>query len=557
MKRFLVQPIRLLAAALLAVLIGCQADAPAPGADSSATTGDTVVGATELTFERLVNADQEPENWLMYSGNYSGNRHSLLDQINRDTVAGMEIAWVHQFNTLSTVETSPVVVDGMMYVTESPSTVIALDAATGRPFWKYEHQVADKLTLCCGENNRGVAVLGERVFVGTVDARLIALDAKTGSVLWNVEVGEASAGYSITNAPLVVKDMVITGIAGGEYGIRGFLDAYDVETGERRWRFYTIPDEGEPGNDTWGGDSWKYGGAPTWVTGSYDPETNLLYWGTGNPAPDWNGDARPGDNLYSDSVVALDADTGELQWHFQFTPHDTHDWDAVQVPILANIQIGGSERKLMLWGNRNAFYYVLDRNDGEFLRAQAFAKQTWAEGMDESGRPILIPGMDPTEEGIEVFPGITGGTNWWSPSFSPTSNLFYVRAYDGADIFYKRDDDFEEGDLFLGGYGEAADEPENVTTAIRALDPLTGDLRWEYPIPTSFWGAGILTTAGGLVISGTGDGYVFALDDATGDELWHMSVGGQVHAGPVSYSVDGRQYVSITANHALFTFALR
>jgi len=547
----------LLAVALLAALAACQADVPTPGAAAGAAATEEPVARGELTFERLVNADQEPENWLMYSGDYSGRRHSALDQVNGDTVEGLEVAWVHQFHTLSVVETSPVVVDGMMFVTESPSTVIALDAATGRPFWRYEHLVADKLTLCCGENNRGVAVLGDKVFVGTVDARLIALDAKTGNVLWNVEVGDAAAGYSITNAPLVVKDMVLTGIAGGEYGIRGFLDAYDAETGERVWRFYTIPGEGEPGNDTWGGDSWKYGGAPTWITGSYDPDTNVIYWGTGNPGPDWNGDVRPGDNLYSDSAVALDADTGELLWHFQFTPHDTHDWDAVQVPVLADVQMDGRERKLLLWGNRNGFYYVLDRTSGEFLRAQAFVKQTWAEGMDEDGRPILIAGKEPTEAGVEVFPGITGGTNWWSPSYSPTSNLFYVRSYDGADIFYKRDDDFEEGDLYLGGYGEAADDPENVTTAIRALDPLTGDLRWEYSIPTAWWGAGILTTAGGLVFSGTADGYVFALDDSTGEALWHMSVGGQVHAAPMTYSVDGRQYVTVAANHALFTFALR
>ena len=551
---------KLLAAALLAALValgGCRADAPTPGAESGGVPAGEPIAAAELTFERLVNAAQEPQNWLMYSGDYGGQRHSLLDQINRDTVEQLEVAWVHQFHTLSVVETSAVVVDGMMFVTESPSTVIALDAATGRPFWRYEHVVAERLKVCCGENNRGVAVLGDKVFVGTVDAHLIALDAKTGNVLWNVEVADVSAGYSITNAPLVVKDMVLTGIAGGEYGIRGFLDAYDVETGDRVWRFYTVPGEGEPGNDTWGGDSWKYGGAPTWVTGSYDPDTNLIYWGTGNPGPDWNGDVRPGDNLYSDSVVVLDADTGELMWHFQFTPHDTHDWDAVQVPVLANLQMDGRERKLLLWGNRNGFYYVLDRASGEFLRAQAFVKQTWAEGIDENGRPILIPGMEPTETGVEVFPGITGGTNWWSPSYSPAANLFYVRSYDGADIFYKRDDDFEEGDLYLGGYGERADVPENVTTAIRALDPLTGDLRWEYPIPTAWWGAGILTTAGRVLFSGTADGYVFALDDSTGEVLWHMSVGGQVHAAPMSYSVDGRQYVTVAANHALFTFALR
>ena len=536
------------AVALLVALVGCQADAPGSVDDPP----DRFV-----TYERLLNADREPENWLMYSGQYDSQRHSELDQVNRANVGVMNVEWVYQFQTLSTVETSPVVVDGLMFITESPSTLIALDAATGRPFWKYEHQVPDKLTLCCGKNNRGVAVLGDNVYLGTVDGRLIALDARTGSILWNVEVGRAASGFSITSAPLIVKDLVITGVGGGEYGVRGYLDAYDAETGERRWRFYTIPAEGEPGNDTWGGDSWKYGGAPTWVTGSYDPDTNLIYWGTGNPAPDWNGDLRPGDNLYSDAVVAVDADTGELVWHFQFTPHDTHDWDATQIPVLVDLEWEGQLRKLMLWANRNAFYYVLDRETGEFLHANAYAKQTWAERIDEHGRPILIPNMDPTEEGIEVSPSIAGATNWNSPSYSPTTGLLYTFAYDAADIYYKRDDEYEEGDFYLGGYGKEADHPDNFTAAIRALAPLTGELQWEYELDSTYWWkSGILTTAGGLLFSGSSDGYFFALDDRSGEDLWHMNMGGYVHAGPMTFSVGGRQYVSVSANHALFTFAL-
>ena len=534
--------------ALLVALVGCQADAPGSVDDPP----DRFV-----TYERLLNADREPGNWLMYSGQYHSQRHSELDQVNRANVGEMNVEWVYQFHTLSAVETSPVVVDGLMFITESPSTLIALDAATGGPFWKYEHRVPDKLTLCCGQNNRGVAVLGDNVYLGTVDGRLIALDARTGSILWNVEVGRAASGFSITGAPLIVKDMVITGVGGGEYGVRGYLDAYDAETGERRWRFYTIPAEGEPGNDTWGGDSWKYGGAPTWVTGSYDPDTNLVYWGTGNPGPDWNGDLRPGDNLYSDAVVAVDADTGELVWHYQFTPHDTHDWDATQIPVLVDLEWEGQLRKLMLWANRNAFYYVLDRESGEFLHANAYAKQTWAERIDGHGRPILIPNMDPTEEGIEVYPSISGATNWNSPSYSPSTGLFYTFAYDAADIYYKRDDEYEEGDTYLGGYGKAADHPDNFTAAIRALAPLTGELQWEYELDsTNWWRAGILTTAGGLLFSGSSDGYFFALDDRSGEDLWHMNVGGYVHAGPMTFSVEGRQYVSVSANHALFTFAL-
>lgn len=551
---------RRLTTLLCAILFACQPPGPASDAASdgeAAGTAEAVGGFDRpVTADRLLNAEQEPHNWLMYSGQYNSQRFSSLDRIDRASVSDLQVEWVHQFETLSVVETSPVVVDGLMIVTESPSNVIALDAATGRPFWRYDHPIEGELALCCGQNNRGVAVLGDRLYHGTVDGRLLALDARTGSVLWNVEVGAPEEGFSITSAPLIVGDKVVTGVGGGEYGVRGYLDAYDAETGERLWRFYTIPGPGEPGNETWGGDSWRYGGAPTWLTGSYDPETNLIYWGTGNPGPDWNGDVRPGDNLYSDAVVALDADTGELEWYFQFTPHDTHDWDAIQIPVLADLEVDGEERELMLWSNRNGFYYVLDRVTGEFLHATAFAKQTWAERIDENGRPVVIPGLDPSEEGTVVFPSIVGATNWNSPSFSPRSGLFYTYAYDGGEIYYKREADYETGELYLGGYGRDADHRENYTAAIRALDPLTGELEWEYSLTPTYERSGILSTGGGLVFAGSGDGYFFALDESTGESLWHVSVGGPVHAAPMTYAVDGRQYVSVAANHALFTFAL-
>ena len=532
------------------------ADSSYKGAGAAAAQAPDA--APPVTAERLAQAADEPHNWLMYAGSYASNQYSALAQIDRDNIADMRVEWVHQFRTLSTVETSPIVADGLMVITESPSNVIALDAATGRPYWKYTHPVPRKLSMCCGLNNRGVAILGDRVYVGTVDGRLLALDLKTGSVVWNAEVAHPGSGYSITAAPLIVKDKVITGVAGGEYGIRGFLDAYDVDTGERLWRFYTIPGKGEDGNDSWGdGDSWKHGGAPTWLTGSYDPELDLLYWGTGNPSPDWNGDVRPGDNLYANSVVALDPKSGQLRWHHQFTPHDTHDWDANQTMVLMDAPVDGTVRKLLLTANRNAFYYVIDRETGEFLRARAYAKQTWASGIDEQGRPILIPGLDPNEEGVLVYPGWTGGTNWWSPSYSRSSGLFYVRSIDAADVYYKRDEEYVEGDLYYGGTTEAADHMENVRAAIRALDPLTGDLRWEYPItPSVSFGAGILTTAGGLLFSGTVDGYLFALDDRTGDVLWHLSAGGTAHAAPMTYSVEGRQFISVAVQNSLLTFAL-
>ena len=508
-----------------------------------------------VTAERLINAEDEPHNWLTYSGNYKAQRYTRLDQIDRGNVAGLQIAWVHQLAVLDRAETTPLVVDGVMYVTESPSTVIAVDAATGRPWWRYEHPLPDEVIICCGRNNRGVAVQGDRVIMSTLDAHLVALDARTGSVLWETEVQESSSGYSKTAAPLVVGDRIFTGVAGGEYGIRGLVDAYDVETGAREWRFYTTPGPDHPDNRTWSGDSWRTGGAATWMTGSYDPELNLLYWGTGNPGPDYDGTVREGDNLYSDSVVALDADTGELRWYFQFTPHDIHDWDATQIPILADTTFGGEERKLMLFPNRNAFFYVLDRETGEFLLGTPYARQTWAEGLDENGRPILVPGMEPSPEGTVVSPAITGGSNWWSPTYSPRTGLVYVMAYDAATRYFIRPVEYREGQSYRAGGGESPEPLENYVRAVRALEPQTGGLRWEFPVDPRTT-SGLLSTAGDLVFGGTADGFFFALDARTGEELWHKNLGGRVHAAPMAFAVDGRQHVAIAAGNAIFAFAL-
>ncbi len=510
---------------------------------------------TPVSSERLLHSDDEPENWLMYSGQYSSQRFSYLDQVTVDNADRLRVKWVYQLQTLDRAETTPLVVDGIMYVTESPSTVIALDAGTGRVFWRYEHELSEELTYCCGRNNRGVAVMGTRLFMSTLDAHLVSLDARTGNVLWDTPVADPATGYSKTAAPLVVKDKVITGVAGGEYGIRGFLDAYDPETGNRIWRFYTIPGEGEPGNETWEGDSWKIGGSPTWMTGSYDPELDLLYWGTGNPGPDWNGEVRLGDNLYSDSVLALDPDTGELEWYFQFTPHDVHDWDATQIPVLADLEFDGRMRKLMLWPNRNAFFYVLDRQTGEFLRATPFGTQTWAERIDEDGRPIRIPNTFPSAEGTVVSPAIQGAANWWSPSFSPRTELLYVMAYDSEQIYFIREDEYVPGESFTGGGGGRVQPTEKYHSAVRAIVPQTGEIQWEYPVqPRST--SGILTTASDLVFGGTVDGYFFALDARNGDELWVMNVGGRIHAGPMTYATEGRQYVTIAAGNTIFAFGL-
>jgi alcohol dehydrogenase (cytochrome c) len=508
-----------------------------------------------VTSERLLKASEEPENWLMYSGQYNSQRHSRLTAIDKSNVDQLEVKWVKQLETLADVETTPLVVDGVMYLTQSPSNVFALDASTGSQFWSYEHSLPEKLSLCCGRQNRGVAILGETLFLGTLDAKLIALDAKTGTVQWETQSADPNTGYSKTAAPLVIGDKVISGIAGGEYGIRGFLDAYDAETGELAWRFYTIPGEGEPHNDTWEDDSWKTGGAPTWITGAYDPELNLVYWGTGNPGPDWNGETREGDNLYSDSVVALDADTGELRWHFQFTPHDVHDWDATQIPILIDIEFDGRPRKLMLFPNRNAFFYVLDRVTGEFLRGTPFAKQTWAERIDENGRPIRIPGMFPSEEGVLVYPSVNGAANWWSNTYSPRTELLYVVTYDGADTFFIGEDEYVPGEMFLGGAPERLVPQETYASMIRALEPRTGDTRWEFPLQPKTQ-SGLLSTASDLVFGGSVDGYFYALDAVNGTELWRMNVGGNVKAAPISYMVGNVQYVTIAAGNSILTFGL-
>ena len=405
----------------------------------------------QVPYERLVNADAEPHHWFMYSGTYSAERFSTLDQIDVTNVGDLRVEWVYQTSP-GLVETTPVVVDEVMYLTEPPSTVAALDPRTGRRIWRWDAAVPDQ-TLAIGfpRVNRGIAILDESVFVGTLDARLVALDAESGVERWSTVVADNSVGFSMTGAPLAIDGKIIVGVAGAEAGIRGFLDAYDPDTGERLWRTYTVPAPGEPGSDTWEGDSWEHGGGSTWLTGSYDPELNLIYWGIGNPAPDWNGDVRPGDNLFTSALVAFDADTGEMRWHFQFTPHDTHDWDSTEVPVLVDLEWEGRPRKLVVMANRNAFYYVLDRETGEFLHGQEYSKQTWAAGLDANGRPVVLPDTEPTAEGNLVWPSLQGATNWFSPSYSPLTGTLYVAVRHMGAIYYKAAAEYEPGRPYMGG----------------------------------------------------------------------------------------------------------
>ncbi|RPH61345.1 MAG: hypothetical protein EHM89_07400, partial [Acidobacteria bacterium] len=389
---------------------------------------------------------------------------------------------------------------------------------------------------------------------------LHGLDASTGEVQWEVQVADTSDGFTITGAPLIVDDMVVVGVSGGEFAIRGFLPAYDAQTGEQRWRFDTIPGPGEIGHDTWENDAWKTGGGPTWITGSFDPDLNLVYWGVGNPAPVYAGELRPGDNLFTNSVIALDAATGKLAWHFQFTPHDEHDWDSNQTPVLADLMFDGVMRKVILWANRNGFYYLLDRTNGQFLRGVPFVEVTWASGLDGAGRPILTEAAKVTTTGMLTKPWVGGGTNWLPPSYDPTTQTFLVHSTESASIYTKSPiDQVRRGQsgLYVGSGSSAAEPPINV---VKALDAASGKQKWGYEAPkqqtdVDWTYSGVLSTAGGVVFSASA-GIFFALDAATGEEVWRTGLGGRTQATPVSFLIDGRQVVAVAAGRTLFVFSL-
>jgi alcohol dehydrogenase (cytochrome c) len=524
----------------------------------------------QVSSDRLLRAADEPRDWLTYSGDYFSHRYSLLHQVGLINVKNLELKWVFLAQSLEKFEATPLVVDGVMYVTQAPNDVVALDGETGPVFWIYHYNPSPDARVCCGRVNRGLAILGDTLFMATIDAHLIAIDAKNGYPLWNTKLAEAAAGYAMTLAPLVVKDKVIVRVAGGEYGIRGFVAAYEAQTGKEAWRFYTIPAPGEAGHETWRGDDWMHGGASVWLTGSYDPDLNLTYWGTGNPGPDWNPDQRPGDNLYADCVVALDADTGELKWFFQFTPHDAYDYDAVQIPVLVNTDWNGSPCKLMLWGNRNGFFYVLDRTTGKFLSGGPFVKANWASGLDESGRPIQTP----QPPGVPIYPGNLGGTSWYSPSYSPRTGLFYLSAWeDYGNIIAPAPVEYKEGQFFLGVRDITSPIPDvappsfvrrgpvnSYTEALAhgsviALDPHTGKRKWTFQMHDINM-SGILTTSADLLSVGGREGYFQALDARTGTLLWKASLGGEIAAGPITYQVAGKQYIALAAGNGLFAFAL-
>ena len=519
--------------------------------------------AAQVPYERLLHSDSEPQNWLTYGGNYGSQRFSGLKEITPENAKSLRVAWVYQMRGGGAMESSPLIVDGIMYVTEPPSNVTALDARTGKPLWHFNPAVPrDFVPIGLFPTNRGVAILGDKLYLATIDDHLIALDAKSGVVRWNSVIASKDDGYAITQAPLAIDGKIVVGVGGGEAGAHGFLSCFDATTGKLLWRLYTVPrSESDPGADTWANGSWSNGGGTTWNTGSYDPESNTIFWGTGNPAPDWNGEGRMGDNLFTCSLIAVDADTGKMKWYFQFSPHETHDWDSSEPPILFDASIDGKPRKLVALANRNAFYYVLDRISGEFLTGVPFAKQTWAKGLDAKGRPIKMPAeqIEPSVQGTLVYPTLTGAINWTSPCYSPLTGLFYVNTRESGAYYFKGEAKMAPGNSVGivgggGGGGRWLGSDESYT-AIRALEATTGKRKWEFKMVGDSW-TGTLVTAGGLVFSADAGGNFFALDANDGKPLWHIELGSALRSNPVSYAVDGKQYVVDSAGNSLFAFAL-
>ena len=528
------------------------------GFDAQMRTSDGALHFLRREGDAYRETPIEPSvDWSSYNGSDSSNRHSAIDQIDRSNVDRLVPQWFFPIQDMRMVEGTPVVVAGVMYVTAA-NQVYALDAATGREIWRYSQPRTEGLVGDPGIGlNRGVAIRNNLLFTVTDHAHVIALDRFTGALVWDAEMADYRDHYGAVAAPLVVGDLVVAGISAGDTGLRGFLDAYHAESGERAWRFWTIPAPGEPGSETWGDpEVLRRGCGATWLTGSYDAELNLLYWATGNPCPDLNGARRPGDNLYTNSVLALTPETGALEWYFQFTPHDTHDWDAQEPLLLIDEEFRGRPRKLLIQGNRNGFFYVLDRTNGQFLLGEPFVNQTWAAGMDDSGRPIVLPGSDPTAEGSDVCPAIRGATNWWATSYHPGTKLFYLLAHESCMTYTSNDQDWQRGRSWLGGTVRLADGSPN-QKFIRAIDIQTGDIVWSYAqTGKAQTYSGVLSTDGDLVFFGEDSGAFAALDAHTGEPLWHFQANQDWKASPMTYMVGGRQYVAIASGMGFWSFAL-
>ena len=495
-------------------------------------------------------------NWTSYNGDYTGRRYSSLREITPQNVAQLRAAWAFHPGNSQTLEGTPLVVNGVMYVT-SANDAYALDARTGRVVWHHQRPVSTGLLDdAAGHHNRGVGVWRNFVYMQTDDAHLLCLDARSGNLIWDIEYADKTKHYGATGAPLIVKDEVIVGTSGGDSGVRGFLAAYDAVSGKLKWRFWTIPAPREFGSESWPGDSYLHGGGTTWMPGTYDPELNTVYWTTSNAAPDFDGSSRPGDDLYTACVLALDPDTGTLKWYFQFTPHDLFDFDANETPVLVDLKEANAIRHLLVQANRNGFLYTLDRTNGKFLKAVPFVeKLNWATGIDASGRPILS-GRVPTAQGTTICPSINGATNWFSPSYNPDAGLFYVMALESCNLFLSDPKPFTPGETFYGT-GTKLVPDEHAQKTLLAYSVAEGKVVWRYPQVGSgnSWG-GTMTTAGGLVFFGDDSGSMEAADARSGRALWHFNTGQTMHASPMTYMVDGVQYVAISAGSDVFSFSL-
>ena len=514
-------------------------------------------GGGPTTNADLLAGPADPEKWLLYGGDYANLRHSPIDDITPANVADLEVAWAFPTGTTEQFEVSPTIYDGIMYVTTSFNRLFALNAETGEIYWRYDHPLPDRqdMKLCCGTVNRGAALSGDLVLMATLDAKMVAFHRLTGEKQWEVTLAEHDEGFSATSMPMIVKDMAVIGIAGGEFGVRGFFDAYDVATGELRWRHYTVPVEGEPGVETWAGDSWKTGGAPAWTSGAYDPEADVLYWTTGNPSPDWNGDLRAGDNLYSNSLLAVNPDTGERLWHFQFTPHDVWDYDGNTQLFLVDVERDGAVAPAIVQANRNGFFYILDRATGAFIDASIYVEElNWAT-LDENGRPVVDPRANPTEEpNYRVCPSNLGGMNGaWTGALNPDLGLAYIPVVESCQYYQKGITAFVKGQPFMGGTPIPIDvEAGKAHGHLSAIDVHTGEVRWRYMDRDPMMG-GVLSLASGVVFTGNQEGFALALDAASGELLWRFRMGSGMRSQPVAYRAGGKTYVAIgSGNYATF-----
>jgi alcohol dehydrogenase (cytochrome c) len=523
--------------------------------DMQLRTGDGRVHLLRRTGDRYRSVTSEPS-WTTYNGDPGGNRYTTLTQIDKTTVARLAPKWVFTVPDAGTLQMTPLVVDGIMYVT-APNECYALDAGSGRQIWHFKRPRTKGVQG--GHANRGAAVAGDRLFMLTDHAHVIALNRYTGELLWDTELDDWRKNYAASSAPLTAGNLVISGVAGGEHGANGFVAAHDQATGKEVWRFWTVPKRGQPGSETWQGSDIDHGGAPTWFTGSYDPTLDLVYWPTGNPSKEYDGSDRKGDNLYANCILALDRRTGTLKWHYQFTPHDLWDWDATQTSVLVDAEWQGTPRPLMLHAARNGFFYVFDRRDGTLLLAKPFVRNlTWASGIGADGRPIKLPNQEPSPAGTKVCPSQDGATNWFSPSYNPATGLYYVQTFEKCSIYTKSEQGpWVAGKSYLGGSQRVADDPKPLRV-LKAIDIRTGAIAWELPQPgpALSWG-GTLTTATGLVIFGEEGGGLMAADAVTGKPLWTFLTNQNWRASPMTYGFDGRQFIAVAAGANVIAFSIQ